>query len=208
MTNGYRRALRAFLHYRWVAVVLFLVGLGLTYVILKRVPTGFVPTEDQGYFIVIVQSPAGASLEYTSGISAQVTKIMNDYPEVEGTFALSGFSFSGSASNLGLVFVPLKPYEKRKGDEHSATAIVNKSADGSSGSQGALVLAFEPPAVQGLGQFGGFAYEVQDQGGHSLQELADSYKRHGSRRQYPQRKRSGGLVHQLHRQRSAIRGDD
>jgi len=174
ITHGYQRSLRGFLRYRWAAVVLFLVGLGLTYVILKRVPTGFVPNEDQGYFIIVVQSPAGASLEYTSGITAQITKIMSDYPEVEGTFALSGFSFSGSASNLGLVFVPLKPYEQRKGDEHSASALVDKVRGRLFGISGALVLAFEPPAVQGLGTFGGFQYEVQDQGGHTLQELANA----------------------------------
>ena len=68
----------------------------------------------------------------------------------------------------------MKPYEKRKGDEHSATAIVNKVRGRLFRIQGALVLAFEPPAVQGLGTFGGFAYEVQDQGGHTLQELAET----------------------------------
>jgi hydrophobic/amphiphilic exporter-1 (mainly G- bacteria), HAE1 family len=174
VTNGYQRSLRGFLRYRWLAVALFLVGIGLTYVVLKRVPTGFVPSEDQGYFIIVIQSPSGASLEYTSGIAAQVTKIMSDYPEIQGTFALSGFSLTGSASNLGLVFCPLKPYEQRKGDEHSASAIVNKARGRLFGISGALVLAFEPPAVQGLGQFGGFAYEVQDQGGHSLQDLANA----------------------------------
>src|SRR5450432_3344771 len=141
VTNGYQKALRGFLKYRWTAVILFLVGLGLTYVVLKRVPTGFVPSEDQGYFIIVIQSPSGASLEYTAGIAKQVTKIMSDYPEVEGTFALSGFSLTGSASNLGLVFCPLKPYEQRKGDEHSASAIVNKARGRLFGISGALVLA-------------------------------------------------------------------
>jgi HAE1 family hydrophobic/amphiphilic exporter-1 len=172
ITNGYRFALRGFLRIRWVAVVLFLCGLGLTYLVLQRVPTGFVPNEDQGYFIIAVQAPSGASLQYTKAIQLQVEKILEPLPEVQGTFAIAGFSFSGNAANLGIVFVPLKPYGQRKGDEHSANAIVNRIRGRLFGISGALVLPFLPPAVQGLGQFGGFQYELQDQGGHTLDELA------------------------------------
>jgi HAE1 family hydrophobic/amphiphilic exporter-1 len=172
ITNGYRFALRGFLRIRWVAVVLFLCGLGLTYLVLQRVPTGFVPNEDQGYFIIAVQAPSGASLQYTKAIQLQVEKILEPLPEVQGTFAIAGFSFSGNAANLGIVFVPLKPYGQRKADEHSANAIVNRIRGRLFGISGALVLPFLPPAVQGLGQFGGFQYELQDQGGHTLDELA------------------------------------
>ena len=171
-TNAYRYTLRGFLRIRWIAVLLFLGGLGLTYLVLQRVPTGFVPNEDQGYFIIAVQAPSGASLQYTDGIQQQVEKILEPLPEVQGTFAIAGFSFSGSAANLGIVFVPLKPYGQRKGDEHSAEAIVNRIRGRLFGISGALVLPFLPPAVQGLGQFGGFQYELQDQGGHTLEELA------------------------------------
>ena len=172
ITNGYRHALRGFLRFRLVAVILFVAGLGLTYFVLQHVPTGFVPNEDQGYFIIAVQAPSGASLQYTKAIETQIEKIMDPIPEVQGTFAISGFSFSGNAANLGIVFVPLKPYEQRKGDVHSAEAIVNRVRGQLFGISGALVLAFLPPAVQGLGTFGGFQYELQDQGGRSLEELA------------------------------------
>jgi HAE1 family hydrophobic/amphiphilic exporter-1 len=173
VTEGYRRALRVFLRFRWIAALLFLGALGLTYLIFQRVPKGFVPNEDQGYFIIAVQAPSGASLEYTKGISQQVQKILQDIPEVEGIFAISGFSFSGSVSNQALVFVPLKPYSQRRGDAHAAEAIVNRIRGRLFGISGALVLPFLPPAVQGLGQFGGFAYELQDQASHSLEELAN-----------------------------------
>src|SRR5271165_2188048 len=96
ITNGYRWALRGFLRFRLVAVILFFAGLGLTYLIFQRVPKGFVPGEDQGYFIIAVQAPSGASLEYTKGIGQQVERILKDVPEVEGIFAISGFSFTGS----------------------------------------------------------------------------------------------------------------
>ena len=173
ITEGYRRALRFFLRFRLIAAVLFFAALGLTYLVFQRVPKGFVPNEDQGYFIIAVQAPSGASLEYTRAIGQQVQHILQDIPEVRGIFAIAGFSFSGSASNQALIFVPLKPYSQRKGDAHAAEAIVNRIRGRLFGISGAIVLPFLPPAVQGLGQFGGFAYELQDQGSHTLEELAN-----------------------------------
>jgi len=171
ITEGYRRALRTFLAYRWVAVILFFTGLGLTGLVFQRVPKGFVPNEDQGYFIIAMQAPSGASLSYTKKIGEQINKILEKVPESEGTFAVSGFSFAGGAPNRGITFVPLKPYSQRKGESHTADAIVNRIRGQFFSIGGAIVIPFLPPAVQGLGQFGGFQFEVQDQGGHSLQQL-------------------------------------
>ena len=171
LNAGYRRALHKFLEFRWVAVILFFSGLALTWFVFRRVPTGFVPNEDQGYFIIATQAPTGASLSYTKKIGEQISKILEKVPEAEGTFAVSGFSFGGSAPNRGLTFVPLRPYSQRKGDSHKADAIIDRIRGQLMSIQGAIVIPFAPPAVQGLGQFGGFQFEVQDQGGHSLQEL-------------------------------------
>jgi len=146
--------------------------LGLTYFVFQRVPKGFVPNEDQGYFIILIQAPAGASLEYTRGIGEQINGIVRQQSEVESVFAVDGFSFSGAAANRGIVFASLRPYSQRKGEEHTATSVVNRIRGPLFGISGALVLPFLPPPVQGLGEFGGFAYELQDQGGHSLEELA------------------------------------
>jgi HAE1 family hydrophobic/amphiphilic exporter-1 len=172
-TRVYQRALHKFLEFRWVAVILFFTGLGLTWFVFQRVPKGFVPNEDQGYFIIAIQCPSGASLSYTKGIGEQINKILSHVDESQGTFAVSGFSFGGNAPNRGLVFVPLKPYSQRKGEAHNADTIVNRVRGPLFGIQGALVIPFLPPAVQGLGQFGGFQFEVQDQGGHTLQQLDD-----------------------------------
>src|SRR2546425_3905373 len=171
ITSGYVHALRTFLRYEPVALILFVAGLGLAYFVFQRVPKGFVPNEDQGYLVVIVQSPSGASLEYTRKIGEQVTAITKNVPEILGTFAVSGFSFGGSAPNRGLVFLTLQPYSKRKGKDETAAAILNPIRGPMFGISGALVIAVEPPAVQGLGAFGGFQFEVQDQGNHSLQDL-------------------------------------
>lgn len=172
VTRGYRHALRGFLRFRAVAVVLFLLGLGSTYFIFQRVPKGFVPNEDLGYFIVLVQCPSGASLVYTQNIQTQVTQALQKVPEIQGIFAISGFSFSGTAANRGLTFATLKPFSQRKGDLHNASAVVNRMRGPLFGISGALVLPFLPPPVQGLGTFGGFQYELQDQGSHTLDELA------------------------------------
>ncbi len=172
-TNGYRHALRGFLRFRLVAVILFLAGLGLTYLVFEQVPTGFVPDEDQGYLIISVQSPSGASLEYTRNVEAQANAILTKIPEIRGVFAISGFSFAGNASNRGIIFATLKPYSERQGEQHSAQAVLNRIRGPLFGVNGAMVLPFLPPAVQGLGQFGGFQYELQDQGSHTLEELAN-----------------------------------
>ena len=170
-TDLYRGTLGGFLRYRFIMVGLFLIGLGLTYFAFVRVPKGFVPNEDQEYFIIAVQAPSGASLEYTKKIAEQVAAALGQMPEVDGTFSVTGFSFSGNASNRGLIFVPLKPYSQRRGDEHSADAILARVRGPLSKITGALVIPFLPAAVQGLGNFGGFQFEVQDQGTHTLAEL-------------------------------------
>jgi len=171
INNGYVHALRAFLRFEAVALILFAAGLGLAYFAFRQVPQGFVPNEDQGYLIVAIQAPTGASLEYTRNIGAQVTAITKDFPDILGTFAVSGFSFGGNTPNAGLVFLTLQPYEKRKGRDHTAAAILNRLRPQLFGISGAIVVTFEPPAVQGLGEFGGFQFELQDQGNHSLQDL-------------------------------------
>jgi hydrophobic/amphiphilic exporter-1 (mainly G- bacteria), HAE1 family len=171
INNGYVRVLRTFLRFEVVALILFAAGLGLAYFVFRQVPQGFVPTEDQGYLIVAVQAPTGASLEYTRKIGEQVTAITKNFPDILGTFAVSGFSFGGNTPNSGLTFLTLQPYEKRKGHDHTAAAILNRLRPQLFGISGAIVIAFEPPAVQGLGQFGGFQFELQDQGNHTLQDL-------------------------------------
>ncbi|HUO25702.1 MAG TPA: multidrug efflux RND transporter permease subunit [Candidatus Aquilonibacter sp.] len=173
-TRAYRATLHHVLKHRVIMVVLFFAGLGATYYVLRHVPSGFVPDEDQGYFIIVVQAPAGASLEYTEAIGKQISNMLSDVSEAEGTFSVAGFSFSGSAANQGLIFVPLKPYSQRKGEQHTAEAIVNRVRPRLFGISGAIVFATLPPTVSGLGQFGGFQFEVQDQAAHRLDELASA----------------------------------
>src|ERR1700757_1893705 len=190
MTRGYRVLIHHVLDYKLAMVVLFFAGLGLTYFVFTRVPSGFVPDEDQGYFIVVIQAQSGASLEYTKAIGKQISDMLADVPESEGTFSVAGFSFAGSAANQGIIFVPLKPYEQRKGEQHTAAAIVNRVRPRLFGISGAIVFATLPPAIQGLGQFGGFQFVVQDQVSHKLDELAAA---------------TGGLMQQASQRKDLVR---
>ncbi len=172
LASAYGKAICRVLNFRYVMIVLFFAGLAATAYMYIHVPTGFVPQEDQNYFIVVVQTPQGASLAYTTEVAKQAEVILRSDPDVFGTFAVPGFSLSGgSSSNYGLIFAPLKPIDDRKGPGHAASDIVARVSPKLFGVPGAIVVAFEPPAINGIGSFGGFQFELQDLGRNTLQDL-------------------------------------
>jgi hydrophobic/amphiphilic exporter-1 (mainly G- bacteria), HAE1 family len=173
-TNAYVRALRAGMRVRWGLVGLFVLCLGLTWWVYTSVPRAFVPEEDQGYFMVQVQAPAGASLEYTGGVARRAEKIILSDPDVLTLFSVMGFSFSGAAPNQGIMFVRLKPFDERPGREHSLQAVLGRLSGQLFGLPGAIVVAFNPPSIPGLSRFGGFEFQVLDQAGAPITELADA----------------------------------
>ena len=159
-----------------VVFALFLVGLGATYWIYNVVPTAFVPAEDQGYFLCIVQTPPGASLSYTADVADKASEIIRRNQDVYGTFSVMGFSQSGGASpNAGLIFAPLKPIDGRTklGKGHSAKEIVADIAPKLFQVPGGIVVAVEPPAIQGIGSVGGFQFELQDAGRNSFGDISN-----------------------------------
>jgi len=169
---AYGKAVTEILKYRYAMIVLFLVGLVATGYMYVHVPTGFVPQEDQNYFIVVVQAPQGASLAYTTDIARQAEQILRADSDVFGTFAIPGYSLSGgSSSNYGLVFAPLKQISERLAKGHAVSDIVARVSPKLSAIPGAIVVAFEPPAINGIGSFGGFQFELQDLGRNTLQDL-------------------------------------
>ncbi|MGH9308979.1 MAG: efflux RND transporter permease subunit, partial [Vicinamibacterales bacterium] len=173
-TSAYVRLLRAGMRMRWGVFAVFVLSLGLTYWVYRSVPQSFVPEEDQGYFLVQVQAPAGASLQYTAGIARQAEKIILGDPDVLALFSVMGFSFSGAASNQGLMFVRLKPFEDRPGDEHSMQAVLARLGGPLFGLPGAIVVGFAPPSIPGLSRFGGFEFQVLDQSGTDVNALASA----------------------------------
>jgi hydrophobic/amphiphilic exporter-1 (mainly G- bacteria), HAE1 family len=173
-THFYVSFLRRGLALRWAIVLVFMAALGLTYWVYRTVPQAFIPEEDPGYFIIQVQAPAGASLEYTGGIARQAEAIISTDPDVMALFSVMGFSFSGAASNQGLMFIRLKPFEDRIGDQHSVQAVLGRLSGQLFSLPGAIVVAFTPPAIQGLSRFGGFEFQVLDQAGGDITRLADA----------------------------------
>ncbi|MGE0126177.1 MAG: efflux RND transporter permease subunit [Vicinamibacterales bacterium] len=162
------------LRWRWAMLVVFAVGLGGTLLLWRSVPTAFVPDEDEGYFISVVQAPPGASLEYTDGIAREAEKILYADPDIQSAFSVMGFSFSGAAPNNGLIFTMLKPYEERRRPDQSLSAVLNRIRGPMFGIPGAIVVPFAPPAIQGLSVFGGFQFEVLDQSGGDIGGLAEA----------------------------------
>jgi HAE1 family hydrophobic/amphiphilic exporter-1 len=172
--RGYGVVVHGVLKIRYLMLLLFFAGLGLTGYMYVHVPTAFVPSEDQNYLIVAVQAPQGASLSYTTDVSSRAEQMIRQDPDVFATFAVPGFSLSGgSSSNSGLIFVPLKPIDTRLGPGHGAPEIRLRLQPKLFQIPGAILVCFEPPAIQGIGSYGGFQFILQDLGRNTLQNLAD-----------------------------------
>jgi HAE1 family hydrophobic/amphiphilic exporter-1 len=170
-TNAYVGTVRRSLTWKWLTVGVFVALLGVTWWVYQKVPAAFVPEEDEGYFITIVQAPAGASLGYTTNIAKEVEKVLFAQPEIAGAFSVMGFSFSGAAPNQGLIFTRLKDFDERIGEEHSLTAVLNRIRGPLFSMPGAIVVPFAPPPIQGLSTFGGFQFKVLDKTGGPISGL-------------------------------------
>jgi HAE1 family hydrophobic/amphiphilic exporter-1 len=175
LARGYAKTIHVALRLRYLLLLIFFAGLGATVWIYQRVPTGFIPQEDQGYMMVIIQTPPGSSMTYTTSLAERAEYIIAQNPDVGGAFAIVGFSFAGSASNQGMMFINTRPADQRKGKGHTTADIIK---DLSPKLQmlmfvpnGGLVAMFQPPAVQGVGSFGGFQFMLQDQGANTLSDL-------------------------------------
>ncbi len=169
--RGYARAIHGVLRIRWVMLLLFFIGLFGAYWEYTHVPTAFVPEEDQGFMMILVQAPQGASLAYTTHIEAEVSAMLNQDKDVAGSFAVGGFSFSGNAPNYGMMFCALAPYDQRRGPAHAAEAIVTRFRPKFFMIPGALIIPLLPPAISGVGTFGGFQFELEDRGNNTLGDL-------------------------------------
>ena len=170
--RGYLRVLGWWLGQRVVSLVAYAGLLGAFVWLYQAVPSGFLPPEDDGYFILNVQGPGGTSLGHTSRVVAAADAYVHSLPEVEQTFSISGYSFTGNGPNRALVFVVLKNWDERKHKGQSLPELVEKARGPLMGNPDALVLPFAPPAIQGLGNFGGFQLEIEDRSGGTIQDIA------------------------------------
>jgi multidrug efflux pump len=148
---------------RWMLAFGVVVGaVAFTY---TKLPSSFLPNEDQGYLIVNVQLPPGATLDRTLAVMQQVEGFFMKQSEVDQVVAVLGFSFSGQGQNAGLVFVPLKDWSERHGAEHSAQALAGRAFGAFMGIRDAFVYPLSPPPIPELGTATGFNFRLQDRGG-------------------------------------------
>ncbi|WP_291603172.1 multidrug efflux RND transporter permease subunit [Bacteroides sp.] len=146
------------------ALLSYAVFTALAVILFIKWPSTFIPEEDDGYFLAVVQLPPASSLERTETVGREINEILNSYPEVKNYIGISGFSVMGGGeqSNSGTYFVILKNWDERKGKEHTAQAIVNRFNAQAYGIQEAEVFAMVPPAIPGLGATGGLQLQLED----------------------------------------------
>lgn len=158
----------------WIALVILLAILVGVYGLFRALPTGFVPSEDQGYLFINVQLPNAASLERTQQALDTVSRILQRTPGVANSVGIAGNSMvGGGGSNAGMVITALKPWGERRSAEESIDAIMNRLRAEFGRIPTASVVPFNPPAIPGLGTTGGFDLRLQARSGQSQQEIAE-----------------------------------
>ncbi len=172
MSKGYGRRVCAVTRRPVMATAVFLALLAATVLVLLKVPGGFIPDQDQGYLIVALELPKGASLQRTDAVIQEATDIILDTPGAARAVAFAGFSGAtfSNASNAGAIFVPLKPFAER-GPDDSINAVLARLSQRLSVIREAQIFVVTPPPVRGMGNAGGFKMMVQDRAGRGLQAL-------------------------------------
>ncbi|MGO8765940.1 MAG: efflux RND transporter permease subunit [Limisphaerales bacterium] len=151
---------RAPLYLAGYAVVLAVVVL-----LYLRLPSSFLPAEDQGYFITSIQLPVGATQQRTMAVIKQMEQYYFSQPEIQDVIDVAGFSFNGSAQNTAIAFVHLKPWGQRPGAQHSVQAVIGRAFGALSGVRDAIIYPLNPQAIPELGVAAGFDMQLEDQGG-------------------------------------------
>jgi len=156
---------------RWMVIYLAIViAAGWLF---AKLPGSFLPDEDQGYFITLVQLPGGATQERTVKVLSQVEQFYLKQPEVERVIGVVGFSFFGRGQNAALVFTRLKDWDERKGPEHSAQGVIGRAMGNFMRIKEAVIFAVNPPPIPELGAVGGFDFRLLDRSGQGREALMD-----------------------------------
>jgi len=156
------------------ALVIFGVVIVLAFVLLRVIPRSFLPDEDQGYFITVIQLPDGASKQRTDAVLDRVENYFLSLPVIHSTDAMSGmnFVFNTRGSNTATMFIPLKLWNERKKPDQQAQALIGAAFKEFAKIPDALILAFNAPPIRGLGATGGFSVQIQDPRGGDFNKFA------------------------------------
>ena len=183
--NLYDRIVKGLLVRPGLALISYGIITAVAVILFMKWPSTFVPDEDDGYFIAVIQLPPASSLERTQAVGRKVNQILDSYPEVKDYIGISGFSIMGGGeqSNTGTYFVVLKNWDQRKGKEHTAAAVVERFNEMAYGIQEAQIFAMVPPAIPGLGASGGLQLQLEDRNNlvptemqHAIETLQATYR--------------------------------
>ena len=163
-THSYEAGLSKLVRRGGRMMIIYAALIGAVSVVYMRLPTSFLPNEDQGYLIANIQLPPGAALERTQEALYAVEQFAMKQPEVQDVITVAGFSFSGQGQNAGISFIPLKNWSERPGAEHSAEAVAGRAMGALSGFRDAFIFALSPPPIPELGTATGFTFRLQDRG--------------------------------------------
>jgi len=168
---GYERGVAALLPRAGRTMVVYVAIVAAAVLVYNRLPTSFLPNEDQGNLLINVQLPPGATQERTRAVMEQVEDFMLKQPEVQSMVGVLGFSFSGQGQNAALVFVTLKDWAERTEPGSSAEAVAGRAFGALSGIRDAFILPLSPPPIRELGNSSGFSFRLQDRAGLGREAL-------------------------------------
>lgn len=174
--SGYTGLVGRMLRRPVLALIVFIVICGAAFWGFLRWPTSYVPEEDMGYFMTSVQLPTGASLNRTDSVMRSITAEIKELPQVKDVISVAGQSFlaGGASSNLGSMFVVLKPWKERKGKDNTVEAVMAKAEEIGSRCQEAIVFSVNPPSIPGLGMSSGLQMQILDINNLGPKELAQA----------------------------------
>ena len=171
-TKKYVKSVSFLYRHKWITGFVILAAIGGIFWSSSNTPTGFVPDEDRGMIFANIELPAGASLDRTVEVTAELNRRLQEIDGVETASLVNGFSFMGGAGgNFGLGFIRLEPWAEREAEGMSAEDIIGKMFAAAAGITDANILFFQPPSVPGFGASSGFEMKVLDRTGGSFEEL-------------------------------------
>ena len=172
----YVRVVKSFLRKPVIALGSFVIISALTAFIFFKLPNEFLPEEDLGYFMISVQLPNSSSLDRTEKVTADLSKMLDKYPEIDTYLVINGFSFikGGNSSNEASMFVMLKDWDERKGKDKTAMALIDRINAETSEYQEANIFALNPPSIPGLGAAGGLSFVLEDRNNLGTTELENA----------------------------------
>jgi HAE1 family hydrophobic/amphiphilic exporter-1 len=173
-TRRYKHSVSFLARHKWIALAGIALFWGVLWFLVKTTPSAFVPNEDQSFIIADISLPPASSLERTTEISDQVAKIAEGFPEIESVTRIAGFGIlSGNGGSYAALFMLLKHWDKREGNDHTVDAVIAKLFAETAGIRGASVFFLAPPTLEGYGNSSGFELQLQDKTGGDLRKFSE-----------------------------------